>query len=62
MHSAIWTAVSLLLIVEGLGPMLLPKVWKRGLLTLISSPEKLLRRFGGAFVVAGVVIFYMMNR
>lgn len=61
MDSAVWTAISLLLIVEGLGPMLLPKSWKKMLLTFISSPEKRVRRFGGAFVVAGIVIFYMVN-
>ncbi len=62
MNSAIWTAVSLLLIVEGLGPMLLPRPWKKMLLRLIGSPEKIIRRFGGAFVVSGVVIYYMVNR
>lgn len=61
MDSPIWVALSLVLIIEGLGPMLFPQAWKKFLLSVLSAPEVLLRRIGGGLVVAGIVIFYMLK-
>lgn len=62
MNSTILLALALVLVLEGLGPMLYPKLWQRMILSLTQLPESILRRFGGGLVVAGVVIYYMLSR
>ncbi|SFN04175.1 hypothetical protein SAMN05216516_10250 [Izhakiella capsodis] len=61
MNITIWLALALVLVLEGLGPMLLPRVWRRMILSMAQLPDSLLRRFGGGLVVAGVVIYYMLS-
>ncbi|MBV4368065.1 DUF2065 domain-containing protein [Erwinia sp. BNK-24-b] len=61
MNATIWLALALVLILEGIGPMLLPRIWRRMILTMAQVPDRLLRRFGGGLVVAGVVIWYMVS-
>lgn len=62
MNTVVWMSVALVLIVEGLGPMLFPAAWKRYLMNLTTLPNSLLRRVGGGIVVAGLVIFFMLCR
>ncbi|MBJ3814073.1 DUF2065 domain-containing protein [Shimwellia pseudoproteus] len=62
MHASIWLSVALVLIIEGLGPMLAPRLWRRMVLTMSQVPDILLRRFGGGLVVAGFVIYYMLTK
>lgn len=62
MNSTIWLALALVLVLEGLGPMLYPKQWRRMILAFTQLPDSMLRRFGGGLVVAGVVIYYMLSR
>ncbi|KAA0262650.1 DUF2065 domain-containing protein [Hafnia alvei] len=61
MNSTIWMALGLVLIVEGLGPMLFPRVWRRMIATMTQLPDGVLRRYGGGLVVAGLVIYYMLR-
>ena len=61
MNAIIWMAVGLVLVFEGLGPMLWPNIWRRMILSLVQMPDVLLRRIGGGLVVAGVVIYYMIS-
>ena len=61
MNSTILLALALVLVLEGLGPMLYPKSWRKMILTLANLPDAVLRRFGGALVVAGFVIYYMLR-
>lgn len=61
MSITIWLALGLVLIVEGLGPLLFPRIWRRMILALAQQPDTLLRRFGGGLVVAGCVIYYMLR-
>lgn len=61
MNATVWMALGLVLIVEGLGPLLVPRIWRRMLLALAQLPDPLLRRFGGGVVVAGGVIYYMLR-
>lgn len=61
MNSTIWLALALVLVLEGLGPMLYPKTWRKMILSLANLPDHILRRFGGALVVAGFVIYYMLR-
>ncbi|ECT9341604.1 DUF2065 family protein [Salmonella enterica subsp. enterica serovar Typhimurium] len=58
MNSTIWLALALVLVLEGLGPMLYPGAWS----ALAQLPENVLRRFGGGLVVAGVVVYYMLRK
>ncbi|KAA5968965.1 DUF2065 family protein [Pantoea sp. M_9] len=62
MNSTIWMALALVLILEGAGPMLMPRLWRRMILSLTQLPDRLLHRFGGGLVVAGVVIYCLFNR
>ncbi|HGY6987858.1 TPA: DUF2065 domain-containing protein [Escherichia coli] len=47
---------------EGLGPMLYPKAWKKMISAMTNLPDNILRRFGGGLVVAGVVVYYMLRK
>lgn len=62
MTPTIWMALALVLVLEGLGPVLLPRIWRRMILSMAQLPDTLLRRFGGGLVVAGAVIYYMVSR
>lgn len=62
MNSTIWLALALVLVLEGLGPMLYPQAWRKMVSVLSQLPDHLLRRFGGGLVVAGVVIYYMLTK
>ena len=62
MNTTIWLALALVLVLEGLGPMLYPQAWRKMVAALSNLPDSLLRRFGGGLVVAGVVIYYMLMK
>ncbi|QHA86947.1 DUF2065 domain-containing protein [Serratia rhizosphaerae] len=61
MNVTIWLALGLVLVLEGLGPMLFPRAWRKMILTISQLPDATLRRFGGGIVVAGIVIYYMLS-
>jgi len=61
MNSTILLALALVLVLEGLGPMLLPRAWRSMIQSMTRLPDHLLRRFGGGLVVAGIVIYYMIR-
>ncbi|WP_434939852.1 DUF2065 domain-containing protein [Shewanella sp. HL-SH8] len=50
------TAIALVLIVEGLGPLLFPQKWKKYLFELSGQNQNVLRRLGGSLVTAGIVL------
>lgn len=62
MSSTVLLALALVLVVEGLGPMLYPKTWRKMIATMTQLPDNTLRRFGGGLVVAGIVIYYMLTK
>lgn len=62
MNSTIWLALALVLVLEGLGPLLYPRAWRRMIATMSQLPDNILRRFGGGLVVAGIVIYYMLTK
>ncbi|STG52263.1 membrane protein YjeT [Escherichia coli] len=45
MNSTIWLALALVLVLEGLGPMLYPKAWKKMISAMTNLPDNILRRF-----------------
>ena len=61
MNTTIWMVLALVLVLEGLGPMFLPRIWRRMILSMAQLPDRILHRFGGGLVVAGVVIYYMLS-
>ncbi|EJK2113662.1 DUF2065 domain-containing protein [Vibrio navarrensis] len=61
MADSLWVALGLVLIVEGLGPLLAPRGWRSMVAQLSEQPDHQLRRIGGCLVVAGAVIAYMMS-
>ncbi|WP_406910534.1 DUF2065 domain-containing protein [Citrobacter freundii] len=62
MNSTILLALALVLVLEGLGPMLYPSAWKKMISAMAQLPENILRRFGGGLVVSAVVVYYMLRK
>ncbi|MDX1304499.1 DUF2065 domain-containing protein [Photobacterium sp.] len=60
MNKAVWMAIGLVLVVEGLGPLLAPRGWREMVSQLSQQNDNALRRIGGCLVVAGSIIAYMM--
>lgn len=61
MTTSFWLAIGLVLIFEGLGPLLAPKGWRTMIGQLVSQPDNQLRRVGGCLVVAGAVMVFMLS-
>ncbi|MGV3345917.1 DUF2065 domain-containing protein [Enterobacteriaceae bacterium LUAb1] len=61
MSTTVWLALALVLIIEGMGPMFFPRIWRRIILSMAQQPDHLLRRFGGGLAVAGLVIFCLLR-
>ena len=59
MSDSLWLALGLVLVVEGLGPLLTPNGWRNMIKQLSDQEDNQLRRIGGCLVVAGVVIAYV---
>ncbi|ALB64185.1 Putative inner membrane protein YjeT (clustered with HflC) [Cronobacter condimenti 1330] len=62
MNTTVLLALALVLVVEGLGPLLFPRLWRRMIVSIAQMPDNLLRRFGGGLVVAGLVVYYMLRK
>lgn len=62
MMDSLWLAFGLVLITEGLGPLLAPNGWRRMVAQLSQQSDQNLRRIGGCLVVAGMVISYVFLR
>ncbi|ANW24602.1 DUF2065 domain-containing protein [Vibrio coralliilyticus] len=61
MSNSLWVALGLVLIVEGLGPLIAPNGWRNMVAQLSEQPDHQLRRIGGCLVVAGAVIAYVFS-
>ncbi|KAE9635242.1 DUF2065 domain-containing protein [Aeromonas veronii] len=62
MLTSMLMGLGLLLLFEGLGPLLMPRAWQQMLRLLSDQPPEPLRRIGGSLVVAGSVILWMLSR
>ncbi|GAD90885.1 MULTISPECIES: DUF2065 domain-containing protein [Vibrio] len=60
MSQGIWIAIGLVLVLEGLGPLLAPNAWRKMMAQMSQQPDNQLRRLGGCLVVAGAVITFML--
>lgn len=57
----IFMAMALVLIIEGLGPMLFANKWQKFLLQISQQPVNQLRTMGGVLVTIGVVsLIYLL--
>lgn len=62
MSTSLWIAIGLVLIVEGLGPLVAPNGWRNMVSQLAQQPDNQLRRIGGCLVVIGSVMVYFFTR
>lgn len=62
MSGALLIAFAIVLVIEGLGPMLFPKRWKNYIIQLSSQPVEQLRTIGGVMVTIGLVtLAFLIN-
>ncbi|WP_095505723.1 DUF2065 domain-containing protein [Paraferrimonas sedimenticola] len=54
-------AVALVLVIEGLGPMLFPNKWREMLSQVTQMDSNSLRRFGGVLVVSGACLLFIFS-
>ncbi|MFT4993420.1 MAG: hypothetical protein ACI965_000439 [Paraglaciecola sp.] len=61
MSQTLLVAFALVLIVEGIGPMLFPNKWQNYIRQVAQQPSQQLRSIGGALVIIGVVfLIYLL--
>ncbi len=60
MTDSIWVAFALLLIFEGVGPLLFPNRWQRLMQKLSQSPVGELRQTGALLVIAGLATLFFL--
>ena len=51
-----WAALGLVLIIEGLGPMLFPNKWRFYLQKIAEQPTAQMQQLGGILVIAGILL------
>lgn len=60
MFEAIWIAIALVMILEGIGPMLFPNRWQQYIRQIARQPVEQLRTMGGVMVTIGFVCLYFL--
>lgn len=54
-----WSAaLGLVLIIEGLGPMLFPNKWRSYLKSIAEQPTAQMQQVGGTLVIAGILLLF----
>ena len=53
--------LAIVLIIEGIGPLLFPNRWRAYLQEISSQNQRVLQRLGGTLVTAGVVILIIFS-
>ncbi|MBF9001300.1 MULTISPECIES: DUF2065 domain-containing protein [Vibrio] len=56
MATTIFGVLGVVLIIEGLGPLIAPNGWRQMIAQISQQSDHQLRRMGGCLVVAGIVI------
>ena len=54
-------ALAIVLIVEGIGPLLFPNKWRNYLLQVSQQPINQLRQMGGVLVIIGTLLLLYFN-
>lgn len=60
MSMTIFIALAVVMIIEGLGPLLFPVKWKSYLMQVSAQPADQLRTVGGVLVTIGVVSLFFL--
>lgn len=60
MADALWMALALVLVLEGLMPALNPGGWRRMFEQLLQLPEQQIRAFGLISMIAGLVMLWVL--
>lgn len=60
MIEALWIAVALVMVIEGIGPMLFPNKWQNYLKHIACQPVEQLRTVGGIMVIIGCVSLFFL--
>lgn len=58
---ALWTALALVLVLEGLFPFMSPGAWKRTFARLLDLHDGQLRFFGLCSMLLGLVLFWLVS-
>ncbi len=57
----LWSALALVLVIEGILPFLNPEGYKRTMLQLASLPPSTLRKIGFASMMGGLLFLYLIR-
>ena len=57
----LWTALALVLVIEGLLPLLTPTAWRRAFAQILQLRDGQLRFFGLCSVLAGLVLMWLTS-
>jgi uncharacterized protein YjeT (DUF2065 family) len=57
----LWTALCLVLVIEGLFLFAAPGAWKRLVAQLLPQPDSRLSAIGGFMVIAGIIGVYLLR-
>ncbi|RTR26185.1 MULTISPECIES: DUF2065 domain-containing protein [Shewanella] len=57
----IMIALGIVLIIEGIGPLLFPNRWRAYLKEISNQNQQLLQRLGGGLVTAGIVLLIIFS-
>ncbi|EDQ01939.1 conserved protein of unknown function [Shewanella benthica] len=57
----IMLALGIVLVIEGIGPLLFPNRWKAYLKDISNQNQQLLQRLGGGLVTAGIVLLIIFS-
>jgi uncharacterized protein len=60
--SELWLALAIVMVLEGIGPMLFPKRWRLMLLNILQMPAQQLRTYGGVLVTIGVISIWYLQQ
>ena len=61
MSESVWLAIALVLLLEGLMPLLIPEQWQNLLRSLSQQPLQSVRAVGGGLVSAAFVILWWLS-
>lgn len=62
MQASLFTALGLMLVLEGLMPLLLPQSWREAFQRLMAFKDGQLRFVGLLSVLAGLILIWVTNR
>lgn len=57
----LWSALALVLVIEGILPFLNPQAYKKTMLQLATFPPATLRRIGFGSMMAGLILLYLIR-